>query len=286
VIAVRWRRVRRGIVASKLVDWHVDRPAKTIVVIDGDPGARRGIRAALRGVYRVTEAATGADGLSAVRRGDIDLVTLESRLHDFGGIDLLAKIKALRPRVPVIMVTAYGSEMVCATALKHGVRAYFPKPIDPNEFFDSVQRILSATHRPSAPRSNVLAGPNPGRAVIAARPTSLEERVHTVADYIENHYGEPVSLRAIAAGLKMSPYALSRAFTAVMKTRFRDRLMHCRVSKAMELLRTSDYSVTEVALMVGFGDLPRFDKVFRKRLGMAPSAYRAATRDRRPASNY
>jgi YesN/AraC family two-component response regulator len=271
---------------SKLVGRRMGRPAKTIVVIDGDPGARRRIRAALKGIYRVTEAATGADGLSAIRRGHVDLVTLESRLHDVDGIDLLAKIKALRPRVPVIMVTAFGSEMVCATALKHGVRAYFPKPMDPNDFFDSVQRILSAADRPSPPRSNVLAGPNSGHAVTADRPPSLEERVRAVAHYVEEHYGEPVSLRAIAAGLKMSPYALSRAFTAVMKTRFRDRLMQCRVSKAMELLRTSDHSVTEVALMVGFGDLPRFDKVFRKRLGMAPSAYRAATRDRQPASNY
>jgi two-component system response regulator YesN len=266
---------------------------KTILIIDADAGDRRTIQAALRADYQTVDAVNGAEGLRAVRNGSVDLVILESRLPDLAGTEVLARSKVSRPRVPVIMVTAFGSEAVCARALKLGVRDYFAKPVDPTELLGSVERIMVAVEREQTARSNVLCGTTASRAAPSATFQgigSLEERIRHVARYVEDHYCERVSLNAIAASLEMRPYTLSRAFRAVMRVRFRDRLIQCRVGKAMELLRSSRHSVTDVALMVGFGDLPRFDKIFRKRLGMSPSSYRArawaATSDRRQTKNY
>jgi len=50
--------------------------------------------------------------------------------------------------------------------------------------------------------------------------------------------------------------------------------MHVRLRKARELLSTREYSITQIAQMVGFSDLPRFDKVFKRNIGAAPSVYR------------
>jgi AraC-like DNA-binding protein len=55
---------------------------------------------------------------------------------------------------------------------------------------------------------------------------------------------------------------------------YRQLMSDSRIARARELLRSSDYTVTDIAQMVGFSDLPRFDKVFKAVMGASPSAYR------------
>jgi AraC-like DNA-binding protein len=57
---------------------------------------------------------------------------------------------------------------------------------------------------------------------------------------------------------------------------FREYLQALRVRRARALLADPDLSVTEVAYAAGFNDLSNFDKVFRKIVGVPPSAYRKA----------
>jgi two-component system, response regulator YesN len=60
---------------------------------------------------------------------------------------------------------------------------------------------------------------------------------------------------------------------------FRDYLLAVRLARAKQLLSSGRAFVTEVAQMAGFGDLPRFDKLFKRSTGLTPSAYRAQERD-------
>ncbi len=68
---------------------------------------------------------------------------------------------------------------------------------------------------------------------------------------------------------------LSRRFKAVMGVTFRQYLLRVRLERAKVLLSTSSVSITEVAQVAGFRDLPRFDKLFRRYTGVPPSVYRA-----------
>ena len=111
---------------------------------------------------------------------------------------------------------------------------------------------------------------------MAIQPTSsTRHRVAELARFVQEHDGEFVSMSAFARRSGISKFALSRAFTAIMQTSFRRYVIERRVSRAKGLLEDRQYSVTEVAQMTGFGDLPRFDKVFKKTVGIPPSEYRA-----------
>jgi len=92
--------------------------------------------------------------------------------------------------------------------------------------------------------------------------------------FIDEHYAEPLPLRRVAATAAMSRFAFSRAFTAVMGVQFRTYLLQLRIAKACPLLVDSSRSISDVAQVVGFTDLPRFDKVFKKQTGLSPSQYR------------
>lgn len=58
------------------------------------------------------------------------LILSDINMPGMSGLDLLPRAKALRPDVPVIMITAYGDAETCAKALEKGAEALLTKPID------------------------------------------------------------------------------------------------------------------------------------------------------------
>jgi two-component system response regulator YesN len=91
---------------------------------------------------------------------------------------------------------------------------------------------------------------------------------------MQARYWDRVPLSDLARELGIGKYTFSRRFRQVMGVPFRDYLVRLRLEKAKALLRTAGVSITEVAHMVGFGDLPRFDKLFKRYTGVTPSGYR------------
>jgi two-component system response regulator YesN len=91
---------------------------------------------------------------------------------------------------------------------------------------------------------------------------------------VQERYWDRVSLSELARELGISKFMLSRRFRQVMGVTFRAYLLRLRLEKAKALLATGGFSITEVAQMVGFGDLPRLDKLFKRYAGVTPSAYR------------
>lgn len=235
--------------------------------------------------YELIHAPTGTKALAIIQHGPVDLAILEYRLPDFSGLELLGQIKTILPRLPVILITASGSEWVCASALKLGARDYFLKPFDLFDLGDSIRFVLSTVRHQTEARENVLVAKKTINKLRSGRPTAIDRdklAIQQAARFIQEHYWETVSLSQVAHHVGVSKFVLSRKFKAGMRLSFRGHLLQFRVMKARELLQTNQYSITEVAQMVGFNDLPRFDKVFKSLIGMPPSQYRALSRSEHP----
>src|SRR5512138_3651619 len=88
--------------------------------------------------YRVDTAADGAEALAKIEAGDIQLVLLDQKLPDANGIDLLRKIKARRPEVQVVVMTAYGKFENAVEAARAGCYDYIGKPFE----LDHIKLVL------------------------------------------------------------------------------------------------------------------------------------------------
>jgi two-component system response regulator YesN len=229
-------------------------------VVDDDPAVREIVALSLQTRYEVAPAATGAEALAIVHIEAPAAVVLDYRLPDLTGLQVLKELRATWPRLPVIMVTAFGSEGLCAAALRLGICDYFPKPFDVFELRRAVDRAVSCELEPGAPSPATSAGPD-----VAVQKTVL---------LIQQRYWERLTLAGLAREVGLSRCGLSHRFRAAMGTTLRAYLIRQRLEKAKELLADSRIQVTEVALTVGFGDLPRFDKLFKRYTGVTPSAYR------------
>ena len=238
-----------------------------ILVVDDDATAQEVLTFFLRGAYDVRRATTAADALVKLHRDPVDLVLLDHRLPDRTGLDILPELRSIRSGLPVIMMTGYGSEWICAAAFKLGVADYLQKPVSAVELVEAVRRILRPSLTASDPtnENTMLMGSQAAPCIPVQRAVAL----------IQERYWDHLSLSNLARHVGMSKYRLSHRFHEVLGITFRDYLMRVRLERAKSLLANGHATITEVAQMVGFGDLPRFDKLFKRYTGATPSRYRS-----------
>ena len=265
---------------------------KRILLVEDDRSVQEALGLFFRDSFEVLPAMTGVEALAILNREEIAAVVLDYRLPDCTGLEVLTEIKATHPSIPVVMITGCGSESVCASALKLGVRDYFSKPFNAFDLVSSVRRILSGASRTKEHRDNVLANwclPESRSELLAI---SHDEVIQKAIGIIHQYYWDHLTLASAARGVGLSKYRFSHRFKEATGISFRDYLTAVRLGKAKELLPASGLSVTQVAQTVGFCDLPRFDKVFKRCTGLTPSAYRTpkprlvATNDKKIATNY
>jgi YesN/AraC family two-component response regulator len=242
-----------------------------ILVVEDDRAVREVVSLCLSDGYEVTQATTGAEALRIVRRELIAAVVLDYRLPDRSGLEVLTEIRSAQSGLPVIMMTGYGSEHVCASAFRLGIRDYFPKPLNVFDLRQSVRRILMEN-----PKVGDEAFETQERelCVPAAFLRQADMAIQKAAVLIQQRYWDHLTLSGLAHEVGMSKYRLSHRFREIMGVTLRGYLLRVRLERAKETLAAAQASITEVALAVGFGDLPRFDKLFKRYTGVTPSAYR------------
>ncbi len=101
--------------------------------------------------YRTANAFTGRDGIEAVKTNLPDVVILDIRLPDMGGLDVFEVIHKLFPKLPVIIITAYSSTETAIGAIQKGAFDYIYKPFDVPEMLQVVEKAVVAGRCMSSP---------------------------------------------------------------------------------------------------------------------------------------
>ena len=117
--------------------------ARTLLVVDDEPGQRTMLRAVLTAEgYRVAEAEDGDAALAHVEAHFYDLILMDVRMAQLDGMAALKAIKARSPGIPVVLMTAYGTVRDAVEAMKAGAYDYLTKPLDVDELKLTVTRGL------------------------------------------------------------------------------------------------------------------------------------------------
>ena len=92
--------------------------------------------------------------------------------------------------------------------------------------------------------------------------------------FLADNLEHDVDLRAIAHEASLSPYYFTRQFSAFVGVPPYRYLIGLRIDLAMQLLRDTELSVTQICHRVGFNSLSHFTTTFRQHTGVSPSGYR------------
>ena len=120
---------------------------KPVILITDD---EKSIRGALKEIlefekYATLEAENGTQALQIVESKSVDLVVLDIKMKGMDGIEVLEKIKDIRPELPVIMISGHGTIKIAVEATKMGAFDFLEKPPDLNRLLISVRNALNSS---------------------------------------------------------------------------------------------------------------------------------------------
>jgi DNA-binding response OmpR family regulator len=132
------------------------------ILLAEDDSAMRALlaRALRKSRFEVHEASTGIEALERLAKGlegeppvRFDLVISDVRMPGYGGLDLLAELRYVDSRVPVILITAFGSASTHAAAERLGAFAMLDKPFDLDDLMSLVSTVARSIEDASAGES-------------------------------------------------------------------------------------------------------------------------------------
>lgn len=111
----------------------------------------------------------------------------------------------------------------------------------------------------------------------AGKPVYIEKdvrRMQQICTYVMAHYVHSISLEDIAAEVGMNRSAFCSYFKKCKDITFSQFVTQYRLNTACELLKHSQKQISEICFIVGFNDVPHFNRVFKKQKGISPKEYR------------
>ncbi len=115
---------------------------RTILIAEDEEKMGRILELNLQDQYNVLLARDGEEALRIFKEKQVDLLLTDLRMPQRDGLSLLHEVKRLRPEVPVILITAYGTIESAVSAMKDGATDYLLKPIKMEEVELVVQRAF------------------------------------------------------------------------------------------------------------------------------------------------
>lgn len=119
----------------------------TVLVVDDEAGPRDALKVILRPFFNIQSAESARAALDVLNEQPIDLITLDQKLPDRQGLDLLQDIKHSHADVEVIIITGYGSLKSAMEGIRHGAAGYLLKPFNVTELITLINQTLEKKER-------------------------------------------------------------------------------------------------------------------------------------------
>ena len=151
--------------------------------------------------------------------------------------------------------------------------AYFETPVVTVDRFQGIIELLNVFAQylaDYASRCVIAAGSDEPAAVTSAK------------EFVQAHAEEPMTLPEVARHVHVSPFYFCKLFKKTTGMTLTEYVARVRVEKAKTLLVDPAARISEVVYAAGFGSIPRFNIVFKRYTGLAPTQYRATLRAQLP----
>jgi transcriptional regulator GlxA family with amidase domain len=116
------------------------------------------------------------------------------------------------------------------------------------------------------------------RELISMQAFDYYRQLSRVRTYVVTHLGEDLSLKAIARVADLSPKYFSSFFSQRTGINYKKWVTLLRVKQAARMLELNDYSISEVAMLVGFSELRSFERSFKNVMSLTPIEYKRRVR--------
>ena len=244
---------------------------KKLLVIDDSDQIRWFLKHVFNKEYQILEARNGQDGINVALKEEPDLILCDVMMPVKDGYETCREIKndPKMAQTPVVMLTAKVESEDVITGIEAGADDYITKPFDVEILRSKINSLMKKRDDMKRYFSNSSAASHNEENTLSTNPF-----MDAVVKNIEKHLdASTFEAKVLADSLNMSLPTLYRKIKQYSDLSILELTRNIRLKKAAELLASQQYSVQEVAEMVGFNDTATFRKRFTEQYGVTPSQY-------------
>ncbi|MCR4860950.1 MAG: response regulator [Bacteroidales bacterium] len=244
-----------------------------VLVVEDNADIRDYIRDSLAATYTVLSASHGRDALKIAVREIPDVIVSDIMMPVMDGI---AFCKAVRQdvrtsHIPVILLTAKGSDEARTEGYEVGADSYLVKPFNKSLLLTRIKNLLDKRDRTMRQVSESGSAED-----LSPVDNDFLERY---TQFVTEHLGdEKIDIVSLASEFAMSQSTLYRKVKAVSGLSPNELVRNIRLNRAAEMLAKSDLTVSEISWQTGFGSPVYFRTCFKERYGKTPSEWRVQAR--------
>lgn len=244
---------------------------KKLLVIDDSDQIRWFLKHVFNKEYQILEARNGQDGINVALKEEPDLILCDVMMPVKDGYETCREIKndPKMAQTPVVMLTAKVESEDVITGIEAGADDYITKPFDVEILRSKINSLMKKRDDMKRYFSNSSAASHNEENTLSTNPF-----MDAVVKNIEKHLDDSTfEAKVLADSLNMSLPTLYRKIKQYSDLSILELTRNIRLKKAAELLASQQYSVQEVAEMVGFNDTATFRKRFTEQYGVTLSQY-------------
>ena len=250
----------------------IDKDKPIILIAEDNEDLRVYIREIFEANFQIIEAENGKIALELAQKNLPDLIISDWIMPLMTGIELCESIKtnAHTSHIPVLILTSKSSIESKTMGLETGADDYITKPFNANLLAVRVKNILE-NRRKLRELFEKSSKANPRAITLNSADEHFLEKVIKIVE--DNMSNINLDITFLERELMMSNMQMYRKLKSLTNLSGNEFIKNIRLKKAVQLLETENYNISEIAYKVGFNDPSYFSRIFKKQFGKSPSEY-------------
>lgn len=257
----------------------------TMLLVEDNSELRLFLRSIFASEYRIVEAVDGMQGWSKALKFLPDIIISDVMMPEKDGIAMTRELRAdmTTSHIPIVLLTAKTSIESKLEGLEYGADDYITKPFSATYLKARVKNLLTQRQKlQGIYRNNLMTG----TLATTSEEETVEEKgpemspndrkfMDKLVDLMEKNMdnGELV-VDDLVQELAVSRSVFFKKLKTLTGLAPIEFIKEMRIKRAVQLIETGEYSMTQIAYMVGINDPRYFSKCFKQKMGMTPTEYR------------
>lgn len=244
-----------------------------ILIIEDDEEISLFLEDQLQGFFSIVTASNGLIGLEKAIQEQPSLVVCDVMMPEMDGFEVTRRLKGdfESSHIPIILLTAHSSMEHKLEGINAGADAYITKPFSTKYLISRIIKLIEQreklqhkfAHEPSLIQTTICT---------TDKDNAFIEKIHVI---IEEHLDDSeFSIDDFAQAAHMGRTLFYKKIKGITNYSPNEYLRIVRLKKAAELLKATDFNISEIAYKVGFNDPFYFSKCFKEQFGMRPTQFR------------
>ncbi|MDR0541352.1 MAG: response regulator, partial [Dysgonamonadaceae bacterium] len=262
---------------SPETDINRNQEQKTLLIVEDNLELRHFLAEQLGDRFNALQAADGKEGLAAARKKSPDLIVSDLMMPGLNGLEMCRQLKTdiQTSHIPIILLTAKLSDETKIESYKAGADSHIAKPFNFEVLLTRIETLIEQQEKRKKLFHKTIEI-TPGSITTSSLDEELIKKALLVVE--KNMDNSEFSVDELASELAFSRRQLSRKFQSIIGLSPGEFIHSVRLKRAAQLLKDSQYNISEISDRTGFGNIKYFNRYFKEEFGVTPTQYRLENR--------